>query len=113
PACPGGQAYTLDVRCQGEGCTETDTIRVDCQMITADAGPAEIKACIGGPVVLDASASTITNCTSLEYRWFNEAGLEVQAWSVNPTLDLGGLTCANSGVYELEVRCAGNGFCIG
>lgn len=108
--CPGGGTYTLDVRCQGEACTETDTVRVNCIVISPNAG-ADVKVCVGGPVVLDGSASTVTNCAQREFRWFNAAGTEVRTWSTDPTLDLGGLTCANAGNYDVEVRCVGNVSC--
>jgi hypothetical protein len=105
--CPGGEAYTMEVRCLGEPCTEPDTVRVDCMVVTPDAGP-DVKACVGDPVMLDGSASTVSNCPDREFRWFDRLGNEVRGWSPDPTVDLGGLVCANAGDYQLEVRCVGS-----
>lgn len=109
-SCPAGRVYTLEVRCQGEVCVDRDDVRVDCIVVTPNAGP-DVKECVGTSVTLDGSASTISGCTTPEYRWFDSLGREVRTWGPTPFLNLGPLTCALAGPYTLEVRCTTDQFC--
>jgi hypothetical protein len=107
--CPGGQDYTLEVQCEGEPCTQGDVVRVSCLVPVAAAGP-DVRACVGTPVVLDGSGSSVTNCAQPQFRWFHGA-TEVRGWSPDPNLDLGALTCTAAGTYRIEARCATGGAC--
>lgn len=109
-ACPGGTEYRVELRCQGEACVDVDTVRVDCLLPTADAG-ADVTACAGDLVLLDASASAVAGCAQPEYRWLDDAGLEVRGWTADPTLGLADLDCADAGTYRAEVRCTTGGTC--
>lgn len=104
--CPAGQTYTLEVQCAGESCTDSDTVTVSCIDITADAGQPQ-AACVGTPVTFDASASTLTNCATPQYRWFDAIGNPVRGWDPDPTLTVASIDCSQDGDWLVEVGCAG------
>ncbi len=104
--CPAGQTYTLDVTCEGETCTDSDTVTIACIDITANAGN-DVRACTGTGIVLDGSGSTLTNCATPRYRWFDPNGNEVRGWSPDPVLNRPAITCVDAGDWLLEVGCVG------
>lgn len=106
PRCPAGGTFTLEVSCEGEPCVATDTTTVTCIEITADPGP-DVSACAGGPLVLDGSASVVTNCATPIYRWIDGAGNEVRGWSTDPEVNIPAFSCASAGDWLLEVGCQG------
>jgi hypothetical protein len=104
--CPSGTTYVLEVACDGEPCTYRAAVRVDCIEPVAEAG-ADMATCPGMPLRLDASASWISNCASVEYRWLKD-GAEMRPWAVDPALDLGSMDCSRAGTWQAEIRCAGH-----
>ncbi|MEM7246675.1 MAG: hypothetical protein AAF533_15095 [Acidobacteriota bacterium] len=95
--------FELEIACEGSSCLATDRVSLDCITLTPNAGGARVTC---DDLALDGSGTVVTNCAVAEYRWLDPSGAVAADWSTDSGLALVGLTPADAGEYQLEVRCA-------
>ena len=107
----GAGRWDLFANCDGSDVPEFEIYR-DCTQawaswdsLIAIAG-ADLYSCPGEMVMLDATATELGPCTDAQYRWLDETGTELGAWSPDPTLLVPFDSCADGASYTLEVSCS-------
>ncbi|MEM7244816.1 MAG: hypothetical protein AAF533_05700 [Acidobacteriota bacterium] len=104
--------YTLETRCgSAPACPSSDTTTLVVTDLVASAG-ADVRTCVGGDVLLDASASTVAGCNDPEYRWLDPSGVVLRDWSPDATFLRLAMAPSQAGTHAVELRCGSGAGCL-